>query len=248
LPGVSRFGGTPDLPAGTHWPEWDGRPLAFIGQLRLAEVAPHDVAHLLPEAGLLSFFYDASAQPWGYHAADQGGWRVLAHPDDPALLQPSAAPPGLSSRDVFTPCRLHFSDDVTLPPSSSITLDRLGLTEEEREAYTDVELALIPAARGGKRTPVHRMWGHPDAIQGNMQLACQMVRHGLYTGNVVTYGDPLVEELKDGVMDWLLLLQVDSDTAPGWMWGDVGRIYFWIHRDALLAGDFARVWTILQCY
>jgi uncharacterized protein YwqG len=247
-PGLSTFGGRPDLPAGTPWPERDGRPLAFIGQLRLADIAPHDASHFLPASGLLSFFYDAAEQPWGSQASDQGGWRVLFHTVDPALLHPSPPPAGLGSRDVFEPCRLHFSHDVTLPPFCSVTVDSLGLTEAERQAYVNMELEHVPEARGGARRPVHRMLGHPDAIQGDMQLECQMVRHGLDTGTVVTYGDPLVEELKKGVMNWMLLLQVDSDEAPGWMWGDVGRIYFWIQRDAFLAGDFAKVWTILQCY
>lgn len=29
-PGQSRFGGTPDVPAGFVWPARDGRPLAFL--------------------------------------------------------------------------------------------------------------------------------------------------------------------------------------------------------------------------
>ena len=31
------------------------------------------------------------------------------------------------------------------------------------------------------------------------------------------------------------------------MWGDVGSIYYWIHRDDLDAGVFDRAWMIFQC-
>src|SRR5688572_19901843 len=57
--GASKFGGSPDAPAGFAWPQIDGRKgpeaMEFVGQIRLADLqdplpepAPHD--------GLLSFF------------------------------------------------------------------------------------------------------------------------------------------------------------------------------------------------
>ncbi|MCR8632194.1 YwqG family protein [Paenibacillus radicis (ex Xue et al. 2023)] len=38
------------------------------------------------------------------------------------------------------------------------------------------------------------------------------------------------EELEKGVSDWKLLLQIDSEEEIGMMWGDAGRIYFWIRE------------------
>jgi uncharacterized protein YwqG len=46
----------------------------------------------------------------------------------------------------------------------------------------------------------------------------------------------------------MLLLQIDSDDAIGWTWGDAGRLYFWIRKQDLAARRFDRVWTILQCH
>ena len=47
--------------------------------------------------------------------------------------------------------------------------------------------------------------------------------------------------------DWRLLLQIDSDENCEMMWGDVGRIYFWIKTEDLKNRDFEKVWLILQC-
>jgi uncharacterized protein YwqG len=45
----------------------------------------------------------------------------------------------------------------------------------------------------------------------------------------------------------LLLLQIDTDDGPGWMWGDVGKLYFWILESELLDNDFSKVQVEEQC-
>lgn len=45
----------------------------------------------------------------------------------------------------------------------------------------------------------------------------------------------------------MLLLQVDSDNDAEMMWGDAGRLFFWITREAFLAGDFSAMFVQLQC-
>jgi uncharacterized protein YwqG len=47
-------------------------------------------------------------------------------------------------------------------------------------------------------------------------------------------------------IDWRLLLQVDSD-ENGMTWGDVGRIYYGLPRQALAARDFSQTIAELQC-
>ena len=56
--------------------------------------------------------------------------------------------------------------------------------------------------------PVHRLGGHPMLIQS-------------------TSGD-------HGA-DWDFLMQIDSDYEVGWMWGDMGRLFFWHKRPGALA-------------
>jgi len=43
------------------------------------------------------------------------------------------------------------------------------------------------------------------------------------------------------------LLQLDTNGGAGWMWGDSGRLYFWVPRADLRAWRFERVWVVLQC-
>jgi len=51
------------------------RPLAFLAQINLAEIASTGGTDLaLPESGLLSFFYDAESQPWGFDPGDSVGF------------------------------------------------------------------------------------------------------------------------------------------------------------------------------
>ncbi len=58
--GSSRFGGLPDLPIGSKWPTVDGIPLMFVGQFNMKGLARLTAASVLPNDGLLSFFFDAT--------------------------------------------------------------------------------------------------------------------------------------------------------------------------------------------
>lgn len=82
-----------------------------------------------------------------------------------------------------------------------------------------------------------------------MQLECQLASNGLFVGNSSGYDDPRRPALEPGAKDWLLLLQIDSDEENlSTMWGDAGRVYFWIRQQDLQKRDFSNVWLILQCY
>jgi uncharacterized protein YwqG len=47
--------------------------------------------------------------------------------------------------------------------------------------------------------------------------------------------------------NWRLLMQIDTDDDGGMMWGDCGRLYFWMTDDALQRRAFEECWMILQC-
>lgn len=67
--GCSKFGGTPDVPSDFTWPDHPLGPYRFIGQINLADTPNGE--HLLPDNGLLSFFY----------ADDENGESFWGDPD-----------------------------------------------------------------------------------------------------------------------------------------------------------------------
>ena len=107
---------------------------------------------------------------------------------------------------------------------------------------------------GGFPYPDNRsqLLGWPDIIQSNMTLQCELVSRGYYLGGTWD-GVPLEERdaLRcPSVRDWQLLFQLDTVASGDFelMFGDCGRIYFYIRREDLQARRFDRVWLILQCF
>ena len=92
---------------------------------------------------------------------------------------------------------------------------------------------------------MHRLLGHAEPVQSAMELECQLESHGIRFSD----SDPRVEALTPGAADWRLLLQIDTDEqGDSFGWGDGGRLYYWMRREALERRDFATAWLILQCY
>lgn len=229
-PGITRFGGSPDVPPLWVWPEYNGSALPFVGQISLAEIASYTTEYPLPDSGMLSFFFDVDAffETW---PRDPATWRVCYDGNASLAPQRIAIPEALSKKRRYHPCAVTCSLEWTLPDYSqydSTSLQRLGLsqplTDEEEQAYYEVQAQL--AGRSGARyhTPLHRLLGHPDNVQWDMH-----------------------SDLEGEASDWLLLLQVDSDGATNTDWGDTGRIYYWIRKQDVLQRDFSQVQVILQC-
>jgi uncharacterized protein YwqG len=236
--GNTKLGGHPDLPPDFDWPQYGGAPQSFIAQVNLAETHPYDLDRVLPPAGLLSFFYDSTQNVWGFDPKEGGAWAVNYTPDAADLVKrepPRDLPPEAS----FDATRLHPSSEPTYAPAWFSEVAALNLTHDQKFALADV-------LEGDEET-IHRLFGHPDPIQGDMQLECQLVAHGLYCGDASGYDDPRAAELAPGAAQWRLLLQVDSDDAAGMMWGDAGRLYYWMHEDDLAARNWTQARLVLQC-
>lgn len=236
--GLSKLGGLPDLPAGVAWPATpQGRPLNFLAQVNLAEVTGFDVDKLLPDKGLLYFFYDAEEQVWG--DIDQaGGWKVI-YDQGGEELAPRSAPGTLQ---VFPEYSLKPFLEVTLPASDAPGMPSLSWGESDRYLDLQEKVALL---YGDENEPIHRLLGNPDDIQGDMRVEAELHSRGL---EWTLEASAAAEE---AAKDWVLLFQVDSDEQAddqGMMWGDAGRVYFLIKQDDLRSLNFDRVWVIMQCY
>jgi uncharacterized protein YwqG len=240
--GRSRLGGTPDLAPGMSWPVCNGVPMAFMAQIPLSEVAAHDPDTRLPRSGMLYFFYEAKEQRSGFDPKDRDNWKVLYHDGDLGLLQPAEPPANLPEESRFRCCPVTFATEISVPPYESETVERLRLSDTEGDAY----VGLLDALE--RREPIHRLLGYPEPIQGDMQEECQFASNGVYLGGGDSESEARRPDLRKGITDWQLLLQIDSDDSLGTMWGDAGRIYFWIRTQELKNRDFGKVWLVLQCY
>jgi len=239
---VSKIGGLPNLPDPSLWPKYKGKSLSFIAQIKLQEL-PKDLPNdMLPSKGMLYFFYDAEQSTWGYDPKDKGSWRVIYIEDVPDALATVGCPADIPEESRFKELPVQLQDDVSIPDTAEI-LSNFSLSDKQVD-----EVCEIYDQFAERRSPWHQLLGHPDPIQGDMKLECQLVSHGLYCGDATGYNDPKAKGLTPGASQWRLLLQIDTDEPTGMMWGDGGRLYFWITEDDLRKKRFENVWMISQCY
>ena len=238
-PGQSKIGGAPDLPQGAIWPTLNGAPMAFIAQIQLAEAHPYDSAGLLPAEGLLSFFYDATQQTFGADPKDSAGLKVLYLKQPSAALQRTDPPPSLPAEGRSRVCSVGFSSELTLPLEPNLDLPSLAWSDDDQRRYD----AALQQVVGAQAHPIHRLLGHPDTIQDDMRMECQLAANGVTDPDAAPQR---VAQLAPGANDWLLLLQIDSDPSVGMQWANAGMLYFWIRRQDLAQGQFAHVWVVLQ--
>jgi uncharacterized protein YwqG len=234
----SQIGGVPRTASAFDWPVKDGVPLGFLAQIDLAELAAVQRIDWLPESGDLLFFYDMKEQPWGFDPQYRGAWAVVYLPAAGARTQ-RAEPARLPEESSLSWGNIELRRVNTFPSDS---LKKLELSIEEEEKLAQYREALF-----GKG-PQHQVGGAADPIQNEMELECQLAANGLYCGDSTGYKDPRAKALEAGAADWRLLLQFDTDDAAGVMWGDCGRLYFWIREQDARAKRFDRAWLILQCF
>ena len=238
--GGSRLGGEPDLPADTEWPQGHDGPLSFVAQVNLGDVMSLVLDEGLPSSGLLSFFYDTVSMPWGFDPKDRGSWAVIhSAADDELVRQPP--PDALTSEGRYKAMALDAVRELSFPAAESHDVRELGIAGPDLwETYSSV---LGP----GDET-VNRLLGNPEPVQGDMQEECQLASNGIYSGDGKYLDDSRAQALVKESSRWRLLLQVDSVDEADMMWGDVGRIYFWMTDEELRAHNWKDTWLVLQCH
>lgn len=236
-----RLGGRPRLPPSQPWPHRGERPLDYLAEIDLRVIREIGGPDWLPDVGFLHVFYDAERQPWGFDPADRDGWAVLMTPD--LAVSPDPGPDGSQREQPFSARALGGRLSVSYPHP-----ERLNLPGPTLATYDiDEVYAFLEGDVGSE--PQHRLGGYPSPIQNDtMELESQLASNGIYVGDAEGYRTAAAKALESGVADWKLLLQLDSDETSGMMWGDGGRLYFWIREQDARAGDFSKVWTILQCH
>jgi uncharacterized protein YwqG len=201
----------------------------------LSEI-PH-IDDTMPDSGWLYFFYDRYCEPWAFAPADRGCCRVLYAATNRESLCRLLPPPDSLPEHTAHPCLVAAWPELTLP----YKLPGVDDGTDADDAYGEL-LDELMATHGVVQ---HRLLGHPQVIQNPMEAECELASNEVDGGSLQ---DGETNALAGGAADWRLLLQVDTDEdGPGWMWGDMGRIYFWIKQQDLAAHRFDQVWLILQC-
>lgn len=218
--GSSRMGGFPDFPPTLIWPaDNNGTPLAFIAQLNLKEIHPFDQDQLLPDKGVLYFFFDGDQGMGGYAANEKHLFRIIYFDGNDDALEPvKDYPENFPEPGQFWPCSFTYTREMFLPDRWS--KEYAFMTPEEKELFFS---KVYPGAY------INKTLGIPDILQGNdMPYLCQKV-----------YPESAEE-------DWVLLLQVDSNEQACMNWSDAGRIYYWIRKQDLEKRNFDNCWCVMQ--
>lgn len=253
--GGTRFGGSPDVPEDFLWARYEGedfngetknRPLSFIAQFDLEEISKYDTENLLPKTGVLSFFYELNTQEWGYDPDDKGCARVYWF-EDKTKLHTAGFPDDLDEDFRLPALKIAAKTEKSYQSGVDFMLQRENEMTERWDEFEEIEEKLGIEEDG----EISKLLGWANPIQGNMTMECELISRGYYLGEGWDDVTPLDRQEAEqwSAQDWLLLFQLDivDDGDFELMFGDGGRIYFYIRRDDLAARNFDDVWLILQC-
>ena len=257
--GTSKIGGKPDLPKNFQWFYYKGedykkrvenRPLSFLMQINCEEVHKYDKESLLPEKGMLYFFYELFTMTWGFSPQDRGSAKVFYYDGEIENLVPTDFPEDMEKDCIIPESKINFESmndypidflDYYDPDDSDEEMDR-----KEKEFEKDLEEL-------GYKADTIKLLGHPELIQGEYWEECEGVAgKNIYYGSApIKYGsDEVKKSIKENAKDWILLMQVSELEIGdyGLYFGDSGKIYFNIRKEDLKNKNFDNVWLILQCY
>lgn len=124
--------------------------------------------------------------------------------------------------------------------------DRSEVAEAARQAYRSMNDYWNDVVDVNS-VPNHQIGGWPRLQQAPIWRGCEVVSRGLPLGSLEDWqrAEPTFSPEREA--DWRLLLQIDTDDDAGWMWGDVGTLYFTVQQSTPPPAMFDDAWLVLQC-
>ena len=256
--GATRFGGQPDVPSDFIWPTYMGesydhvvkeRPLSFLAQFNCADFAKYDTEHLLPDHGLLSFFYELDSMCWGFDPKDRGCARVYWF-EDISALSAAELPADMDEDFIMPMVKIALSQKPSYPSWQDFT--EAFPDDDDDEAFNTAWEELTGEDEDDLPDR-SQLLGWADVIQNSMFEECDIASKGYYLGNPEGWRKipkDIRQEAEQTAKDrWMLLLQLDTVECDDFelMFGDCGHIYFYITKEDLKARRFDNIWLILQC-
>jgi len=230
----TKIGGRPDLPEGAEWPAFaDGKPLAFLAQFDLSEIARIGAPiQGFPELGHLTFF-----SAWGWLDEESGepltpddsgveqlGWTAILHVQPGSILARRKAPPGTNSFEpasVQTIPILSFPNHRAEPPLAAMTWsdDKYDRFDAMQSDFRSIQMG--------------HLLGNGDSLASCHQL-----------GGYAIFQQQYPEELHGSQR--AMLLQIGTDGKLGMEWGDGGELTFYADAKGLSMGRFEQIWGTCQ--
>jgi uncharacterized protein YwqG len=221
-------------------------PLPFVAQVDLAAVWRAGVVDAdIPPDGRLLLFYDTEQMPGCHKPEDAAGWKLVYDTSPATALARAVPPPELAAQGdqlAIKPQLCTLQSMLSTPAEGSPDWDACAIPETAEDAIGE----WLNDVTGEQHD--HRIGGHPLRIQADMQTQCALVSHGLDVGIGATWTSPEAERFKPDAENWVMLMQIASDRDAGMMWGDMGNLYVWIHRQALRARRFDEALVVFQCH
>lgn len=246
--GISHFGGDPDLLDNSYWPLWQKRPMQFIGQFNLEDIAKKVPHSDLPKTGLLSLFIGVDPEGMMIYPSEgiKGNeWKILYQKDMTALQ--TIKKHTFEYLIDFQP--IDFETLHRLPQDDSILIEALHLTREEMIAYQNLMTAINQDDDSYIESPSNArnaMLGHPAIFQNNdLELSCELCRQ---LGSYFEYPQDtsLLEKLNSDAKELRLLFQLLDEEKLELGLGEF-YYFFFITKEDLKNENFDRVWLNGQC-
>lgn len=249
--GASKYGGSPDLPAGFEWPtcvvrpgykpEGARYPLTFVAQFNFAEAASClQEDPIWPSDGVLAIFFDGVCSPSGQIPEEAPGLRLFYFPTA-ARLQRTPAPqgqlptPSNASKVSLQPRLIQFAPAWSVPGEESLELMRGGKEVKIRwsERNEDGE---PPECR-------HRLGGFALPEQYDPREGCRDRTAAWVKTGTRASGDRQPPRPVEVDGPWRLLVQFDFSADPEIACAYEGtQFYVCVSRESIRSKSFAAAW------
>ena len=258
--GTSKFGGKPHLPEDFIWPYYEGkgfgdviknRPLSFLAQINLQEVKQYDKDNLLPESGMLYFFYELETMEWGYNIKHKGSARVYYY-ENIDNVKELDFPEDLDEDYIIPEFEMLFSSKDDIPDFPELEIQLKSLRNEYPQLIADFnadEYIEEFENRVDLEYDSVKLLGYSELIQGLATLECELVTKGYDCGEgLEELTKEQLEKAEEDSNKWILLFQMSSLVTDDYELSFCeGIIYFYIKKSDLKNKNFENVWMILQC-
>ncbi len=161
-----------------------------MAQINLKDIVGLDDTGLLPQNGILSFFYELETMTWGFDPKDKGSARVFYFPDD-ALLSITDYPDGLEDYARLPEFAIDFTQQISIPEYSEYNDGNDYDWDDYNECCSECG---YEHDEWGDFT---KLLGYPDVIQNPMKEECEAVTRGYRQGSPEDYSKILEKEKAD---------------------------------------------------